>query len=203
MFSQRPFCFAVLSLLFPLVLFSQSTTSDLRKQVASLSQDVSALQGLLGSLRIEVEDLRRQNRQLQDAISRMAAARAGDADILRQVDARIASLKAELLKEDADSRREVIASVKKQIDSLASQVEEALKKTLRDSTPRAAAPPQRSFSDEYPTNGIMYLVKPGDTISEIASTNKSRVNWIRDANKIADASRDLRAGDTIFVPQAE
>ncbi len=182
---------------------AQSGDNDLRRTVASLAQDVKALNGMLGNLRIEVETLRRENAALKAEVNRSAAARGDQADILRQVDARLAALKAELLKEDASTRKEIVASVTKQIDSLAAQMKEALRK-IAGSTGNQSGPVEAPpFSENYPKDGIMYLVKPGDTISGIASRNNSRSSWIRDANKIVDASRDLRAGDTIFVPQKE
>ena len=183
----------------------QSSTSDLRKQVADLTQDMNAMRGVLGSLRIGMENLQRENVQLRAAIKQATASSAAEGSMLRQVDAKLASLKAELLKEDAETRREVIASVKKQIDSLAAQVESSLRKIAGATAPSgsgSAAPPP-SFSEDYPKNGIMYLVESGDTLSGIAVKLGSRVSWIRNANKIVDAARDLRAGETIFVPQSE
>jgi LysM repeat protein len=201
MFARRICLF--LLILAPFAASAQSN-NDLRKQVADLSQDVNALRGLLGTLRIEVESLQRENAQLRAAVNRAAASSASDADVLRQVDARIAAVKADLLREDASTRKEIIASVKKQMDSLAAQVQGSLRKIAASSSgsrPDPIQPP--SFSEEYPKGGIMYLVQSGDTISGIASKHDSRVTWIRDANKIVDASRDLHAGDTIFVPQEE
>ena len=190
-------------LIIPALAPAQSGDNDLRRTVASLAQDVKALNGMLGNLRIEVEALRRENAALKAAVNRSAAARGDQADILRQVDARLAALKAELLKEDASTRKEIVASVTKQIDSLAAQMKEALRKIAGSTGNQSGPVGAPSFSEDYPKDGIMYLVEPGDTISGIASRNNSRSSWIRDANKIVDASRDLRAGDTIFVPQEE
>lgn len=184
---------------------AQSSSSDLRKQVANLTQDVNALRGLVGSLRIEVETLQRENAKLRASVQQATAANTAGTGILRQVDARIAAVKAELLREDAETRKDVIASVKKQIDSLAAQVQESLRKIAGATSGGGSAPagPPPSFSEDYPKDGVMYLVEPGDTLSEIASKLNSRVSWIRDANKIVNASRDLRAGETIFVPQED
>lgn len=184
---------------------AQSSSSDLRKQVANLTQDVNALRGLVGSLRIEVETLQRENAKLRASVQQATAANTAGTGILRQVDARIAAVKAELLREDAETRKDVIASVKKQIDSLAAQVQESLRKIAGATSGGGSAPagPPPSFSEDYPKDGVMYLVEPGDTLSEIASKLSSRVSWIRDANKIVNASRDLRAGETIFVPQED
>tara|TARA_R100000027_G_scaffold54802_4_gene43906 strand:+ start:4133 stop:4744 length:612 start_codon:yes stop_codon:yes gene_type:complete len=201
MFARRIILF--LFILVPLTSQGQSSSNDLRKQVANLTQDVNALRGLLGTLRIEVENLQRENAKLRAAVTRATAASASEADTLRIVDARIAAMKAELLREDANTRKEVIASVKKQMDSLAAQLQESLRSIASaggsSSGNSGGVPP--SFSEDYPKDGIMYDVQSGDTISGIASKNNSRVSWIRNANKIVDASRDLRAGATIFVPQ--
>ncbi|MFP4353397.1 MAG: LysM peptidoglycan-binding domain-containing protein [Puniceicoccaceae bacterium] len=202
LYTVRSTLFSLL-LLLPALAPAQSGDSDLRRTVASLAQDVKALNGMLGSLRIEVETLRRENAALKAAVNHAEADRGNQADILRQVDTRLAALKAELLKEDASTRKEIIASVTKQIDSLASQMKEALRKIAASSGNQGGSVGAPSFSEDYPKGGIMYLVEPGDTISGIASRNNSRSSWIRDANKIVDASRDLRAGDTIFVPQEE
>ncbi len=202
LYTVRSTLFSLL-LLLPALAPAQSGDSDLRRTVASLAQDVKALNGMLGSLRIEVETLRRENAALKAAVNHADADRGNQADILRQVDTRLAALKAELLKEDASTRKEIIASVTKQIDSLASQMKEALRKIAASSGNQGGSVGAPSFSEDYPKGGIMYLVEPGDTISGIASRNNSRSSWIRDANKIVDASRDLRAGDTIFVPQEE
>jgi len=182
--------------------FGQSSSTDLRRQVADLIQDVNALRSTVGALRIEVEALNRENNQLKTQVAALGAANAGQQSVMRQVDAKLAGMKAELLKEDAETKKEIVASVTRQIDSLAKQMSESLRKIAGSSSPQVADAPPPSFSDDYPKDGIMYLVQPGDTISEIATTQNSRVEWIRDANKIVNASRDLRAGATIFVPQA-
>ncbi|MGE9290638.1 MAG: LysM peptidoglycan-binding domain-containing protein [Puniceicoccales bacterium] len=202
MFARRISLFILL--LTPFFASAQSN-SDLRKQVANLTQDVNALRGLLGSLRIEVESLQRENVQLRAAVKQASASRSSQTDILRQVDARLAAMKAELLKEDAETRREVIASVKRQMDSLASQVQTSLKKiaSASGSGGSSSSAPPPSFSEDYPKDGIMYLVESGDTLSGIAAKHNSRVSWIRSANKIVDANRDLHAGETIFVPQKD
>jgi DNA repair exonuclease SbcCD ATPase subunit len=182
---------------------AQSSTADLRKRVANLTQDMLAVRDVIGDLRMEMEDLRRQNVRLREEVRRATAGRSAQGEVLRQVDARLASLKAELLENDAATKKEIVASVSKQIDSLAAQMREALEKIADASAADPGSSPPPSFSEDYPKDGIMYLVRPGDTLSEIATAQGSRVQWIRDANKIVDVNRDLRAGETIFVPQAE
>ncbi len=193
----------VMAALLPGLASAQSASSTLRKQLADLTQDVNALRSTVGTLRVEVEALNRENSRLKTQIAAFQSANSGQQNVLRQMDARLSALKAELLREDAETKKEIVASVTKQVDSLAAQMREALRKIAGASTPRVPEDPPASFSEDYPRNGIMYLVKPGDTLSEIASEQGSRVQWIRDANKIANASRDLRAGETIFVPQPE
>lgn len=177
---------------------------DLRRQVANLSQDVEALRSVVGKLRIEMEDLERQNRALMERLQRAEANRSQQADIMRLVDARLESMRAEMKKAESDNRREIIQTVTRQMDALAKQVQESLQRVAAAGGSRPA-PVQSTptFSDDYPRTGINYLVKPGDTLSGIASRNNSRTSWIRDANKIVDPSRDLLAGQTIFVPQED
>jgi len=192
-----------LGLAFPGLSPAQSSSASLRKQLADLTQDMNALRSTVGSLRIEVEALNRENARLKSQIAAFGSANADQQTVLRQVDAKLSALKAELLREDAATKKEIVASVTKQVDSLAAQMRESLEKIAGAASPRASDTPPPSFSEDYPKDGIMYLVKPGDTLSEIASAQGSRVQWIRDANKIVNASRDLRAGETIFVPQAD
>ena len=59
------------------------------------------------------------------------------------------------------------------------------------------------FSDDYPKTGLSYEVQPGDTLSQIALKFGSTVRFIQDANQIKDPARDLRIGDTIFIPLKE
>ena len=67
---------------------------------------------------------------------------------------------------------------------------------------KASAPPE-VFSDDYPKTGLSYQVQAGDTLSQIAAKFGSRVQYIQNANLIKDPSRDLRIGDTIFIPITE
>jgi len=183
----------------------QGQSDDLRRQVANLSQDVEALRSVVGKLRIGMEDLERENRALRERIQRAEASRSEQTEIMRLVDARLESLRAEMTKANSDNRREIIQTVTRQIDSLAKQVQDSLQRVASASTSSRPAPVQAtpSFSSDHPKTGINYLVKPGDTLSGIASRNNSRTVWIRDANKIVDPTRDLQAGQTIFVPQED
>jgi LysM repeat protein len=56
------------------------------------------------------------------------------------------------------------------------------------------------FSSDYPKTGITYTVRSGDTLSAIARKHGSTIKHIQNANKIVNPSRDLKVGETIFIP---
>jgi LysM repeat protein len=56
------------------------------------------------------------------------------------------------------------------------------------------------FSEDYPKTGKPYVVRSGDTLSGIARKHNSTVKYIQNANKIANPAKDLRVGETIFIP---
>ena len=180
---------------------AQSTDRPLRREIASLRQDVQALRETVGGLQLEIESLRRQNERLRGQLDdlREAGNRRGDDEAL--LNARIADLRSELRGEDARTRKEIIAEVTRQINDLAARVRTSLERVAGAGGSLAGRAAAVEFSDDYPETGISYLVERGDTLSKIAAEHDSRVSWIRDANRIVNAARDLRAGETIFVPQ--
>lgn len=186
-----------------LVLGQADPVESLRRQVASLTQDVNILRSQVGALQLDLEDTRRQNANLRQQVEAMRAASGQQQDVMRLVDARLAELRAELLRANATNRTEIINTVTRQVESLAKQTEESMRRIAsavqQGSRPAAATPV--TFSSDYPKTGIPYTVQPGDTISGIAARHNSRTNWIRDANQIVDPNRDLRVGANIFIPQ--
>jgi signal transduction histidine kinase len=191
----------LLGLLLTLPAFAQSADRTLRRELASLRQDVQALRETVGSLQLEIESLQRQNERLRGQVNDLREAGSRGEGEQAMMDARIADLRSELRAEDARSRKEIVAEVTRQINDLAARVRTSLERVAGAGGGGAGAARSVEFSDDYPETGISYLVEPGDTLSQIAAANDSRVSWIRDANRIVNAARDLRAGETIFVPQ--
>jgi LysM repeat protein len=50
---------------------------------------------------------------------------------------------------------------------------------------------------------VTYTVQSGDTLTKIAREHGSSIKDIQNANKIANPARDLRVGQSIFIPIAQ
>jgi len=162
--------------------------------IADMQQDFALIKREVGNLRLEVEQLRRENADLKRQINSVD----GGADAAKL---QVGSAKAEMAAQMEAMRKDIIAQVKREMESMAKQTTNNMEKLAQaiDSRPQAALP--TTFSEDYPKNGVTYTVKSGDTLSKIAKNMNSRVKWIQDANRIADVNRGLKVGETIFVPQ--
>lgn len=173
--------------------FAQSTT------VADLRQDFDILKRELGQLRLEVEQLRLENKRLAESVKNARAA-ASSNDSLNTV---ANSLRTEMTSKDENAKQEVLAQVRKEMESLASQTNASLMKLAEAMGSRPKAVAAVDFSENYPKTGTTHTVVSGDTISAIARKYNSKTKWIQDANKIADPARDLIVGKQIFIPQEQ
>lgn len=174
---------------------AQPLPPDAARQLAILNQDVAQLRQQMGQVMLQVEALQRENAELR---RRLETASAGLATVVQLQD-QITALRAEYREADARNRREVVAELGRQIESLASQTDTALKALARsiEATPTPVAV---TFSDDFPETGVVYTVQRGDTLSTIARRHNSTVRDIQNANRIADPSR-LTVGQTLFIPQ--
>lgn len=189
------------------IVFASTASAQDALSLARLNQDVQLLQQQLKRLALQVEVLQTRNAQLEQAMAQQAKTQR---DLAREFQAQEKAVAAQLegmaqreaaLKADvADAKREILAAVSSEVDSLASQTQSALDTIRRQPAPTPTA--SVSFGSDFPSTGEPYNVQPGDTLSGIASRFGSRVRWIQDANKIADPSK-LRAGQTIFIPVSE
>ena len=166
-------------------LFSQS--------LGDMQQDMALLKREVGNLRLEVEQLTRQNEALERKIRQMQSSNTSS-DLVRS---QVASVRSDVSSQNEAMKREV----KKDIESLASQTNDAIEKLAKAIGQRPQAPMPTTFGDDYPKMGITYTVKSGDTLGKIARANNSKIKWIQDANKIEDPNRGLRVGESIFIPQ--
>lgn len=170
-------------------LFSQS--------LGDMQQDMALLKREVGNLRLEVEQLTRQNEALERKIRQMQSS-SSSSDLVRS---QVASVRSDVSSQNEAMKREIIKLVKKDIESLASQTNDAIEKLAKAIGQRPQASMPTTFSDNYPKMGITYTVKSGDTLGKIARANNSKIKWIQDANKIEDPNRGLRVGESIFIPQ--
>lgn len=167
--------------------------------IADLQQDVALLKREIGKLRLEVESLSRENEALRQEVKE-----AKDSSTSTEgMNATAASLRAEITASAEQNRRDILAAVRKEIDSLASQTNANFEKLASAIGSKPQGQIQASFSESYPKMGVTHTVVRGDTISAIARKYGSTVKWIQDANRIADANRGLVVGQTIFVPTKE
>ena len=178
-------------------------SSSLQRQVADLTQEVYRLQQELGRLRLSFEEQRRENAQLRQEVGRAIAQQqrieGNYAELSRTLDAQIKTLR----RADQSQEEAIIAEVSRQIRKLAAETQ-AANAALAQSLNRGAsnAVSGFTFSEDYPQQGISYAVRPGDTLSQIAHKHNATVRDIQNANKIADP-KTLRAGQTLFIPQAQ
>ena len=163
---------------------------SLQRQVADLTQETIRLQQELGSLKLSLEEQRRENlhlrQEIRSTLAKQQQVHNSNVETLRHA--------------DKTQEQAIIAEVSRQIQKLASEIQTAntafLQNLNRDSTNPVPLP----FSEDYPKQGLSYIVQPGDTLSHIAQKHSAKIRDIQNANKIADP-KALRAGQTIFIPQ--
>ena len=170
----------------------------LRVTVANLSQDLSLLSQQVKTLRLEMEELRRENARLRVEV---AAAALEAQEQVSNLSISIDSLRSDYVNADETQKEQIITEINRQVNALAKQTQSAIDAVARvvQSRPKNLID-EKSFSDDFPKTGKPYLVRSGDTLSNIAREHKSTIKWIQNANKIVDPSRDLKVGETIFIP---
>lgn len=168
--------------------------SSIQVQVANLNQDLYALKQQVGQLRLKTESLERENAQLKQYIAQLNQRASVSPQELQ-------SIRKELLEEGRRQKESIVGLVTEQINHLANQTQLALQQSI---TGKNASPSKTTksftFTDDYPKEGVAYTVQKGDTLGEIALQHNSTVKDIQNANRLANP-KDLRAGQTIFIPQ--
>lgn len=160
-------------------------------ELATLREDVRLLTQRVGELTLTVEQLTRENAQLQ--------AKASQSHVTtEQLNRAMADLSRTLQGALADQKRETLQQVAGQIEKLGRQTNAALDALAKAQATRPAV--QTNFKEDFPKEGVNYTVQAGDTISGIADKMNARSSDIIDANKITDPTR-IRVGQTLFIPQ--
>lgn len=179
-----------------------SAQSDVRVAVANLNQDVTLIAQQLKTLRLEIEEIQRENAKLRAQVAAATSNRSTENQI-SNLSSAIEALRREYRQADEAQKQQIIAEVTRQIDALAKETQGALNTVAKavDSKPNVVTPVH--FSDDYPKAGKPYVVRSGDTLSGIARAHGSTVKHIQNANKIANPAKDLQVGQTIFIPIAQ
>ena len=174
----------------------------MRVVVANMSQDMKLIVQEVKSLRLEVEDVKRENARLNAQVAASSSNRDTEVQITNLSGA-IDILRREYRQADEVQKQQIIAEVTRQIDALAKQTEGALNSVAKAVETQPNVPVTVNFSDDYPKTGKPYTVRSGDTLSGIARKHGSTAKYIQNANKIANPAKDLQIGQTIFIPISE
>ena len=159
----------------------------------------------VSQLRLEIERIARENTELKRLMNVQSSVRGRKVDsfiTMDELNKVLSSLRNDLNNADSRQRIEIVAEVSRQMERLASQTEAAMRALADSIDAEPELAPVQSFSRDYSRKGIAYVVKPGDTLSNIAREYHSTVRDIQNANKIGDP-KDLKGGQTIFIPQSE
>ena len=182
------------------LLISPVTAQDsLRLTVANLSQDVNLLGQSLKTMRLEIEELRRENARIRAQVAAASSKSATNAQI-SNLSVAIETLRREYGLADAKQKQQILAELNRQISVLAKETQSAINSIAKAAynQPQVSTPPH--FSDDFPKTGKTYVVRSGDTLSKIARDHGSTIKHIQNANKIVNPSKDLQVGETIFIP---
>ena len=170
--------------------------SDVRVAVAGLRQDLNLLSQEVRTLRLEIEQLSRENTALRAQLQASLADPAVQVK-LANFSAALERLQQDYRAADANNKTTIIAELNRKMATLTQQVQVAID-TVGGAQPKISTPVH--FSEDYPKTGVTYTVRSGDTLSAIARAHGSTVKHIQNANKIVNPSRDLQVGQTIFIP---
>jgi LysM repeat protein len=186
-------CFGSFLALHPMV-----AADSVRVAVADLKQDMAGVQQEVRALLLEVEQLRRENESLRSALNASSTQQQ-----MAQLAASLQNLRREFARADDLKEQAIMASVKRQMDSLASQMQNALESVSKAVSSQPKVAHKVRFTEDYPQTGVTYSVRSGDTLIKIAREHGSSVKHIQNANKIANPARDLQVGQSIFIPIAQ
>lgn len=167
-------------------------------QLANIRSDVDRLDQIVRALRLEVESMRRENRDLQEWVRAQVSGSGQDTvssdqlnSVLRQFEQKIQSV-------NRASRETLVNEVSKEIEELAEQTQKAINALAKSIEGQPQLEQVIVFNDDYPSSGTSYTVKSGDSLGKIARELGSKVDWIRNANRLS--SDIIYPGQELFIP---
>jgi nucleoid-associated protein YgaU len=189
--------FGVLTALsvFAIPAFGQS----LNVEVANLREDVRLLAQRVGELQLRVEELEREKAQLAQRLEGSKA----EAVTVAQLNDAVADLEKQIRAASTATKNETLQQVAAQMEKLARQTNAALDALGGRGAPAGGgSAPQTVFRDDFPKEGVEYVVEKGDTLALIAKKTGAKQSDIINANKISEPSK-IRVGQKLFIPLAK
>lgn len=177
-------------------------SDNLRVNVANMSQDLDALSQQVRTLRLEMEAMRRENSRLRAQVAAASSNRQAESQIA-DLASELEQLRRDFRSADEAQKEQIVSEISRKMDAFAKETQSALDVIAEAAGSQPQFEPRVNFSSDYPQDGVTYTVRSGDTLSKIAREHKSTVKHIQNANKIQNPSRDLRVGQTIFIPIAQ
>ena len=194
--------FAKVSLILGLLgLFSatgMAQVNSVNVQLADLRSDINRLDQIVRSLRLEVESLQRENRDLQEWVKGQLAGTSRDAVSSEQLNAVLRQFEQKIQSANQVSRQTLVNEVSKEIETLAEQTQKAINALAKAVEGQPQLEQVIVFNDNYPRSGTSYTVKGGDSLAKIARELGSKVDWIRNANRLS--SDIIYPGQELFIP---
>lgn len=177
---------------------AQAQSTSVRGQIAELSQRFNELEQNYNLLQLQISNLTAENNRLKQELAALKASSSSEVE--------------EVLNAKIEAHRKSTENyVKTQFERIMSILpgeRSSPATTSEGTTPPAPAQitqptttqrAQMTFSNDFPKNGEIYVVKSGDTLSKIAAQFGSTVRHIQNANKIEDPNT-VRVGQKLFVP---
>jgi LysM repeat protein len=194
-FSKLSFIVGLLGLL-PLTGLAQ--VNSVNVQLANLQSDVNRLDQIVRSLRLEVESMKRENREVQEWVKSQLAGSSKDSISSEQLNAVLRQFEQKIQSANQVGRQTLVNEVSKEIETLAEQTQKAINALAKAVEGQPQLEQVITFNDNYPRSGTSYSVKGGDSLGKIARELGSKVDWIRNANRLS--SDIIYPGQELFIP---
>jgi LysM repeat protein len=171
--------------------------SSTNVQLANLRSDMDRLDQLVRSLRLEVEALRRENREMRELVQTQLEG-ASDGVTAEQLNSVLKEFERKIQAVNETGRQALVNEVSKEIEALAEKTQKAVNALASSMEGQPQLEQVVVFNDNYPQAGTSYTVKSGDTLARIARALGSKVDWIRNANRLSTDT--IYPGQELFIP---
>jgi LysM repeat protein len=195
---RAPYILIVIAMLCasPLAVWSQAPPANV--QLANLRSDVDRLDQMVRGLRLEVEALRRESRETREWVAAQVQAESGKAVSSEQLNTVLRQFEQRIQSANQSGRQALVNEVSREIEALAEQTQKAINALAKSIEGQPQLEQVIVFSDDYPRTGTTYTVKSGDSLARIAREQGSKVDWIRNANRLS--SDIIYPGQELFIP---